>query len=154
MVFSLFVNCKQTGIFFRLLAYPLQISSAFECLKVTLTEAVHILRKAKLWKVRKKVFCAGQQNLNIDCYLSYFVTFIIATISCSMNNYSHEQKNESCIALSTETLYSRNDKPWLVPISSLYSLKIFFIFIFSFKISSLGLKDCIFSFHSFLDKFL
>ena len=90
----------------------------------------------------------------MNCYISYFVTFIIATISCSMNNYTHEQKNESCMALSIETLYSRNDRPWLVPISSSYSLKIFFILISSFKISSLVLKDCIFSFHSFLDKFL
>ena len=41
MVFSLFVNCKQTGIFFRLLAYPLRVPSALECLKVTLSEAVY-----------------------------------------------------------------------------------------------------------------
>ena len=43
IVFSLFVNCKQTGSFFRLLAYPLQVSSAIECLKVTPYEAVYYL---------------------------------------------------------------------------------------------------------------
>ena len=43
IVFSLFVNCKQTGNFFRLLAYLLQVSSAIECLKVTLSEAVYYL---------------------------------------------------------------------------------------------------------------
>ena len=42
-VFSPFVNCKQAGIFFRLLAYPLQLSSAIEYLKVTLCEAVYYL---------------------------------------------------------------------------------------------------------------
>ena len=43
IVFSPFVNCKQTGSFFRLLAYPLQVSSAIECLKVTPSEAVYYL---------------------------------------------------------------------------------------------------------------
>ena len=41
ILFSLFINCKQTGNFFRLLAYPLRASSAVECLKVTLSEAVY-----------------------------------------------------------------------------------------------------------------
>ena len=41
--FSLFVNCEQAGSFFRLLAYPLQVSSAIECLKVTPSEAVYYL---------------------------------------------------------------------------------------------------------------
>ena len=53
-----------------------------------------------------------------------------------------------------ETLQSRNSRPWLLPSSSTTSLKIFFVYIFSFKISSLGLKDCIFPFLSYLDKFL
>ena len=43
MMFSLFVNCKQTSIFFGLLAYPLQVSSAIEFLKLTLSEAVYYL---------------------------------------------------------------------------------------------------------------
>ena len=43
ILFSLFINCKQTGNFFRLLAYPLRVSSAMECLKVTLSEAVYYL---------------------------------------------------------------------------------------------------------------
>ena len=41
VLYSLFINCKQTGNFFRLLAYPLRVSSAVECLKVTLSEAVY-----------------------------------------------------------------------------------------------------------------
>ena len=43
IVFSLFVNCKQAGSFFQLLAYPLQVSSAIECLEVTPSEAVYYL---------------------------------------------------------------------------------------------------------------
>ena len=43
ILFSLFINCKQTGNFFRLLAYPLRVSSAVECLKVSLSEAVYYL---------------------------------------------------------------------------------------------------------------
>ena len=53
-----------------------------------------------------------------------------------------------------ETLQSRNSRPWLLPSSSTTSLKIFFIYIFSFKISSLGLKDFVFPFLSYLDKFI
>ena len=41
ILFSLFINCEKTGNFFRLLAYPLRVSSAVECLKVTLSEAVY-----------------------------------------------------------------------------------------------------------------
>ena len=41
VLFSLFINCKQTGNFFRLLADPLRVSSAVGCLKVTLSEAVY-----------------------------------------------------------------------------------------------------------------
>ena len=43
VLFSLFINCKQTGNFFRLLAYPLRVSCAVECLKVTQSEVVHYL---------------------------------------------------------------------------------------------------------------
>ena len=43
IVFSLFVNRKQTGKFFRLLAYPPQMFSAIECLKVTIREAAYYL---------------------------------------------------------------------------------------------------------------
>ena len=43
VLFSLFINCKQTGNLFQLLAYPLRVSSAVECLKVSLTEAVYYL---------------------------------------------------------------------------------------------------------------
>ena len=81
---------------------------------------------------------------------------MIVTISCSVINYSPEQKNESCMALSNllrETLRRRNDRRWFVPFSCTYSLKIFFIFIFGFKISSLGLKDCISSFIVTLENF-
>ena len=154
IVFSLFVNCKQTGIFFQLSAYLLQVSSAIECLKVTLNKVVYHLWKPKLWKVRKWIFLVGQQTFSIGCYVSYFATFIIVTISCSLNNCSHEQKNEKLWNLLRETLQSRNGRPWLLPSSSTTSLKIFFILIFSFKISSLGLKDFIFSFLSYFGKFL
>ena len=37
IVLSILVNCKQTDNCFRLLTYPLQVSSATECLKVTLS---------------------------------------------------------------------------------------------------------------------
>ena len=43
IVFSLFVNCKQRSTFFGLLAYPLQVSSAIEFLKLTLREAAYYL---------------------------------------------------------------------------------------------------------------
>ena len=55
IVFSLFVNCKQTGSFFRLLAYPLQVSSAIECLKVTLSEAVYYLSQRVETETAKKL---------------------------------------------------------------------------------------------------
>ena len=42
IVFSLFLNCKETDIFFRLLTYPLQVSSAIECPKVTLSEVYYV----------------------------------------------------------------------------------------------------------------
>ena len=115
---------------------------------------VYHLWKPKLWKVRKWIFLVGQQNFSIGCYVSYFATFIIVTISCSLNNCSHEQKNEKLWNLLRETLQSRNGRPWLLPSPSTTSLKIFFILIFSFKISSLGLKDFIFSFLSYFGKFL
>ena len=38
IVFSLFVNCKQTGNFFRLLADPLQARCRIDSPKVTLSE--------------------------------------------------------------------------------------------------------------------
>ena len=43
VLFSLFVNYKQTGNLFRLLAYPLRVSSAVECLKVSLSDVVYYL---------------------------------------------------------------------------------------------------------------
>ena len=43
ILFSLFINCKQTGNFFQLLTYPLRVSSAVECLEVSLSAAVYYL---------------------------------------------------------------------------------------------------------------
>ena len=42
-VFSLSMNCKQTGNVFRLLTYPLQVSCLIECLQVTLSVVVYYL---------------------------------------------------------------------------------------------------------------
>ena len=56
IAFSLFVNCKQTGSFFRLLAYPLQVSSAIECLKLTPSEAVYLSYSVETKTVKRFVF--------------------------------------------------------------------------------------------------
>ena len=56
IAFSLFVNCKQTGSFFRLLAYPLQVSSAIECLKLTPSEAVYLSYSVETKIVKRFVF--------------------------------------------------------------------------------------------------
>ena len=88
VLFSLFIDCKQTGNFFRLLAYPLRVSSAMEYLKVTLSEAVYYLSSSV--ETETEMFMnrfVGQQNLNRGCYVSYFATFIFVTISSSFHNF-------------------------------------------------------------------
>ena len=66
-----------------MLAYPLRVSSAMECLKVTLSEAVYYLSYS--------VETETEMFMNRGCYVSYFATFIFVTISSSFHNFFMER---------------------------------------------------------------
>ena len=55
LVFSLLSTVNKQIVFFRLLAYPLQVSSAIEYLKGTLSEAVYYLTYSVETKTVKNV---------------------------------------------------------------------------------------------------